>query len=98
MVHNNGNPLPTDMFEKKQGNELFAVLITDEDGVQTPTYYFSNSKVLMDDTLEEIVEDLSSQSNENKGARVVGSNYVSRIINGISIENLLLEVLYSKEV
>ena len=78
MVHNNGNPLPTDMFEKKQGNELFAVLITDEDGVQTPTYYFSNSKVLMDDTLEEIVEDLSSQSNENKGARVVGSNYVSR--------------------
>ena len=78
LVHNNGNPLPTDIFEEKQGNELFAVLIADEEGVQTSTYYISNSEVLMDDTLDEIIEDLSSQSDEKQDTRVVGKDYVTR--------------------
>lgn len=60
LLHNNGKPLTTDIFEEKQGNNLFAVSISNKNGVKTPTYYISNSEVLMDNTVEGIVEDTSS--------------------------------------
>lgn len=44
MLHNNGNPIETDIFadSESQGNYLVAVYHTQENGVEVEHYYFTN--------------------------------------------------------
>lgn len=82
VIHNNGYPINTDIFKDKQGNELFAIAISDKNGVQTPTYYMSNSDELMNDTLDGIISDLSeddlSKNTSEKAGRMSQQDYQYR--------------------
>jgi hypothetical protein len=58
ILHNNGKPIKTDLFEKKQGNELFAVSMYTENGVKHKAYYMTNeSSININNKLYEIVLD-----------------------------------------
>jgi hypothetical protein len=43
ILHNNGNPIKTNIFKEKQGNELFAVSIYTIKGIEYKSYYIANT-------------------------------------------------------
>lgn len=58
ILHNNGQPIETNMFEEKQGNELYAIAVNNMDGIEQKTYYFAQNadNYEMDELLETIDE------------------------------------------
>jgi hypothetical protein len=97
VVHNNGEPMHTDLFEEKQGNELFAVVMSNSDGVQNETYYISNTNALMNTTLNEMTDDISNaKSNRAASAKAIKSykwDFYRNIVGGrIQTGSLYTEV------
>ncbi|HBF7094783.1 TPA: hypothetical protein ACG3HB_003482 [Clostridioides difficile] len=60
VIHNNGNPMNTNIFEEKQGNELFAIVVSNINGNNVESYYISDTETLMDTTLDGMVNDISN--------------------------------------
>lgn len=58
ILHNNGEPIETNMFEEKHGNELYAIAVNNMDGVEQKTYYFAQyaDNYEMDELLQTIDE------------------------------------------
>lgn len=56
IMHNNGLPIKTNIFEEKHGNELFAITVNNTNGIEQKTYYFSQNidNIEMDKLLDNI--------------------------------------------
>ncbi|WP_122639829.1 MULTISPECIES: hypothetical protein [unclassified Romboutsia] len=55
IFHNDGKPIETNLFEDKQGNELFAVSLDNENGQNIYTYHMADTdEVNINDTISKI--------------------------------------------
>lgn len=65
LEHNNGKPIESNVFKENDdgGNNLFAVYLTNENGIPCETYYFSNKNVMTRDELIGIVNRDESEQN-----------------------------------
>lgn len=56
VLYNNGNPIETNIFERKDGNELFAITINNIGQIEQRTYYFYNLDSIDSNILLENIE------------------------------------------
>ena len=57
-MHNNGNPIKTNIFERKDGNELFAIVLNNIDGIEQKTYYIKNIDSI---DMQSLLNDIDTQ-------------------------------------
>ncbi len=75
ILHNNGNPIKTNIFKEKQGNELFAVSIYTIKGIEYKSYYIANTPTVdIKNTIYNVVLDKSKND-----AKLI-ENYAKNLI------------------
>lgn len=73
IFHNNGEPIDTNLFIEKQGNELFAVSLETENGKDIYTYHMADTdKIDMNDKIRDIQKEEFQTKNENVTKGLVG--------------------------
>lgn len=77
VLYNNGNPIETNIFERKDGNELFAITINNIGQIEQRTYYFYNLDSIDINILLENIETQEEINNKNnvKSSRNSIKNY-----------------------
>lgn len=62
ILHNNGDPIKTNIFERKDGNELFAIALNNINGIEQKTYYIKN---IDDIDMKSLLNDIDTQEEVN---------------------------------
>lgn len=75
ILHNNGEPIETNMFEEKQGNELYAIVVNNMNGIEQKTYYFAQNAD--DYEMDELLERIDEGELENRKVKQIKFNSVN---------------------
>ena len=93
VYHNNGKPMNTNIFEDKIGNELFAIVAKNVNGETTESYYISDSEILLENQLEDIVQDAVSRAI----SKPYNWSFTRNVVGGkVAVGKAKMEMTYNK--